>query len=275
MIEPVPIGVDAAPQIAAFTRVACPYDPLSTASVRRSIFDDPDPQLALAVYDGGLDAVGVAVVRGSRGFVKFLAVHPRMQTAGIGTRLLEHLESFCRDNRAETIEVGSSAPYYVVPGVDVRSTEAVCFFHERGYRRNGDAVNQSVRLANVHEPALPCRAATDEDHERILPWVSEHFPNWLDELSRGVRQGTCVVHADLGFACYDVNRDAWFGPMATRPDLRGARGIGTATLLSALQNMRSRGYEYADIAWSGPLLFYLKAVGARVSRVFWCYTKTL
>jgi GNAT superfamily N-acetyltransferase len=198
-----------------------------------------------------------------------------MQVAGIGTRLLERIESFCRDNGATTIEVGASAPYYVVPGVDVRSTEAVCFFQERGYRRNGDAVNQSVRLANVPEPALPCRTAAAEDHARIVPWVTEHFPNWLDELARGVHQGTCVVHEDLGFACYDVNRDAWFGPMATRPDLRGMQGIGTATLLSALQHMRSRGYEYAEIAWSGPLLFYMKAVGARVSRVFWCYTKTL
>lgn len=274
MTSSIAIGPDAAAQIAAFSRVALPYDMLSTASVLRSVFEDPDPQTVLATYDAGLEAVGAGVVRGTRGFVKLLAVHPRVQLRGVGSHLLERIESFCRSNGATSMEVGSSAPRYVVPGIDVRATEALCFFASRGYERCGDAVNQRVRLADLPEPALPCRVATAEDHDRILPWVRETFPHWIDELERAMAMGTCVVHRDLGFACYDVNRDAWFGPMATRPG-SGTRGVGTATLLAALHGMRARGYEHADIAWSGPLLFYLKAVGARVSRVFWWYRKDL
>src|SRR5687768_9704593 len=57
MLQPVAVTVEAAPQIAAFTRVACPYDLLTTGSVERSIFAEPDPQVVLAVYDGGLDTV--------------------------------------------------------------------------------------------------------------------------------------------------------------------------------------------------------------------------
>ncbi len=275
MIEPVPVTSEVAPQVAAFTRVACPYDLLSTASVERGLFHEPDdPSITLASYDGGLEAIGSAVVRGDHGWVKFLAVHPRSHRRGVGSSLLRQIELFCRNNGAKTVEVGGSAPYYVVPGVDVRATEAICFFQQRGYRRAGDAVNQSVRLQYLPEPILACHDASTADYSRILPWLTEYYPNWIAEVSRAIDLGTCVVHNDLGFACYDVNREGWFGPMATRPDIE-TKGVGTATLLAALHRMRARGYETADIAWSGPLLFYLKTVNARINRVFWWFKKDL
>jgi GNAT superfamily N-acetyltransferase len=275
MVEPVVVGVEAASQIAAFTRVACAFDLLSTSSVERSIFHEPDdPSTTLAYFDIGLEAVGSAVVRAEQGYVKFLAVHPRARLQGVGTAVLERLESFCREHGATSMQLGSSAPFYVVPGVDVRYTEAICFFHARGYRRIGDAVNQGVRLVQLPDPELPCHVADAHDLERIMPWLAESYPNWIAEVSRSVELGTCIVHDDLGFACYDVLRDGWFGPMATRPDLRGKRGVGTATLLAVLHRMRAIGYDHVEIAWSGPLLFYMKAVGARISRVFWTYSKT-
>lgn len=273
MVEPVIVGIEAASQIAAFTRVACPYDLLSTVSVERSIFDDPDPSVVLAHFDPGLEAIGSAVVRGHHGFVKFLAVHPRSRLRGLGSQLLEHLEGFCREHGATSVTLGPSAPFYVVPGIDVRYTEALTFAHARGYARTTDAVNQGVRLVDLPDPQLPCHVADDSDLERVMPWLSESYPNWIAEVSRAVQLGTCIVHDDLGFACYDVNRAGWFGPMATRPDLRGRSGVGTATLLAVLHKMRSHGYEHCEIAWSGAVLFYLKVVGARISRVFWTYTK--
>lgn len=274
-MEPVVVDVEAAPQIAAFTRVACAYDLLSTASVERSIFDDPDPSVTLACFDPGLEAVGSAVARADRGYVKFLAVHPRSRLRGVGSQLLGRLEKFCRDNGASSISLGPSAPFYVVPGIDVRYTEALTFAHARGYERTGDSVNQGVRLVDLADPQLPCHVADGSDLEAIMPWLREHYPNWIAEVARAVTLGTCIVHDDLGFACYDVNRAGWFGPMATRPDLRGAQGVGTATLLAVLHKMRAAGYEHCEIAWSGAVGFYLKVVGARISRVFWTYEKSL
>ncbi len=263
-----------APQIAAFTRVACPFDMLTTTSVRRSIFADPDPQLAVALYDGGLDAAAVGVVRGARGWVKFLAVHPMVRRRGVGTRLLEEIESFCSASGAKVIEVGTSAPYYVVPGVDVRSMEAAVLLNKAGYQRTDEAINLTVPLRELPEPPLAVRRADESDIAGLMLWVTEHFPHWINELQRGVALGNCVVHADLGFACWDVNREGWFGPIATAPG-SGTKGVGTATLLGALHAMRARGYERADIAWATALDFYAKSVGARVGRVFWMYRKVL
>ncbi len=274
MKAPVTLTIDDAAQIAAFTRVACPYDLLTTASVERSIFGDPDAQQVIAVHDTGLEAFGAAVVRSDLGWIKFLAVHPRVQRQGIGSMLLEHLETFCREQGASSIHVGTCAPIYVVPGVDVRATEAVCFFEDRGYRQSGEAVNLGVSLRDLADPPLLCHTATDKDLDAIRPWVTETYPNWIPELERGVAFKSCVVHEDLGFACFDVNREGWFGPIATRPDLQKARGVGTATLLAALHEMRARGHERAEIAWATALPFYVKSVGARVSRVFWGFQKT-
>lgn len=263
-----------APQVAAFTRVACPYDLLTTGSIRRSIFADPDPQLVVAAYDGGLDAVAAGVVRGNRGWVKFLAVHPATRRRGLGSALLTEVESFCREKGAETIEIGTSAPYYVIPGVDVRSMEAIMLLNAAGYERCGDAYNLTVPLRELPEPGLPVRRAEEHDLTAIRAWVDDAFPHWIDELERGVRLGWCFVHDDLGFACYDVNRDAWFGPTATKPG-HGGRGIGSATLLTSLHAMRAHGYERADIAWAAAHEFYAKAIGARIGRVFWWFRKKL
>lgn len=274
MTEPVALTEEQAPEIAAFTRIACEFDFLSTGSVRRSLFADPDPHTVLGLYNGGLEGVAAGVVRNRRGWVKLLAVHPRRRRSGVGTLLREGIEAFCREQGARSIEVGSSAPYYVVPGVDVRVTEAVCMFQSAGYERTGDAVNLSVRLHGLPDPELGVQPAGGNELERIRPWVEQTHPGWLNELERAVAQGTCLVSGDAGFACYDVNRDGWFGPIATRNADRGT-GIGEALLLTALHRMHKRGYERADIAWAAALPFYMKTVGARISRVFWHYAKAL
>lgn len=274
MAEPVALGPKDAPALAAFSRVALPFDLLSTTSLRRSVFSDPDPQTVLGVVNGGLEGMAVGVVRGTHGWVKLLAVHPAARRRGIGAALLARIEDFCRDAGALAIDVGTSAPYYLVPGVDARCTEAVLLFEDAGYTRSGEAVNLTASLRDLDDPPLPVRAATPRDLEALGPWVDEHFPHWRNEVQRAVALGTCIVHRDLGFACYDVNREGWFGPIATRPDA-GVAGVGTATLLGALHALRDRGHERVEIAWATALPFYAKTVGARVGRVFWWYRKTL
>lgn len=273
-LEPAELGPEYASEIAAFTRVAAEYDLLTTTSVRRSIFAETDPQLVVGVWEAGLEAVGVAVVRGEVGYVKFIAVHPRIRRRGVGGMLLDRLETFCASRGATSVHIGRSAPWYVVPGVDVRSSEMICMLEARGYQRRGEAVNQSVPLRDLPDPPLPVRPASDDDHERIRVWLADEYPNWLAEVAAAHRYGTLVVHEDKGFAAYDVNREGWFGPMASQGG-PGGKGVGSSTLLGALHAMRRNGYERADIAWVGPVVFYAKVVGARINRVFWSYHKAV
>lgn len=275
MIALAELGPEQAAELSLFSRLACEYDPLSATSIRRAIFDDPDPQVVGGVYGTELDAVGVGVVRGGdRGCVKLLAVHPRMRGRMLGRRLLETLEAWLREHGAASVEVGAAPPWYVAPGVDPRYTAGVLLLEEAGYERIGEAVNLGVPLRTLPEPSLEVRPAVPDDVVWIEPWLREIQPVWVEEVERAAGRGTCVVLEPDGFCCWDVTRDGWVGPLATRPDARG-RGVGASTLLGALRAMREGGRDRAEIAWAGPLKFYARACGATVSRVFWRYRKTL
>jgi hypothetical protein len=45
-------------------------------------------------------------------------------------------------------------------------------------------------------------------------------------------------------------------------------GVGTALLGALCADLAAEGIAEAEIAWVGPVRFYAKAAGARVSRVF-------
>src|SRR5947208_2666944 len=107
MIELQQAGSDEAALIAEFTRTASPLDVLSARTVRRTFFGDPDPSITLRL---GHAALGAAVVRGNRGYIKFLAVQPESRRDGLGSALLAALEQFCREHGAITVEAGGSAP---------------------------------------------------------------------------------------------------------------------------------------------------------------------
>ena len=143
-------------------------------------------------------------------------------------------------------------------------------------------MNQGVRLTDLPDPELPCHVADDSDLERIMPWLSESYPNWIAEVTRSVSSGrassTTTWASPATTSTGPGGSARWrHVPTCAAEDrgLRETRGVGTATLLAALRNMRALGYEHCEIAWSGAVLFYLKVVGARISRVFWTYTKEL
>jgi GNAT superfamily N-acetyltransferase len=113
----------------------------------------------------------------------------------------------------------------------------------------------------------------------VAAWAARHWPHWEPELRRGAQQGGCLVawnddDAPVGFACHSVNRAGWFGPTGTDPAWQ-RRGIGSALLGAACEDLMSAGHVSAEIAWIGPLAFYARTAGAKVSRVFQTATRRL
>ena len=62
--------------------------------------------------------------------------------------------------------------------------------------------------------------------------------------------------------------------MATHPDRRHRR-VGAALLSELCRDLRTAGFNDAEIAWVGPVGFYAKTAGAAVSRVFRILVKRL
>ena len=125
------------------------------------------------------------------------------------------------------------------------------------------------------------RVTTAEMPEVLSSMQSYGWPeNWQKEVRAASAVEPAAVFIDvrdghvLGFAAYDANRPAYFGPMGTSLSARGS-GIGGALFMRCLADMQSRGYEVCHISAVGPLYFYWKTAGATVSRCFWEMSKEL
>jgi len=260
-----------------------------------------DPELRLVATDGAtVLGVGIASVRpidtDPVGHLDLLAVSPEHTRDGIGRRLLAALEERLRARGAREIRVGGNAPCYAWPGVDVRYTGMTQLLESAGYVRlegdRGEAVNMSVRLGGdpawLDTAADEARLAASGIEVRRLqpadPAFAEFMTGWGPrlawEVERSAERPTSACHVALragqfvAFACHHSNRAGWFGPMGTDASMRRS-GIGSVLLRRCLADMAAEGRTRADIAWVGPIGFYARGVGARISRVFWLFGKDL
>jgi len=78
----------------------------------------------------------------------------------------------------------------------------------------------------------------------------------------------------VGFSASETTGTSRFGPTGTHPDYR-RRGIGRVLLKMCLRGIRDRGDDLATIGSAGPIDFYARAVGARISKGFWVFEKPL
>lgn len=114
---------------------------------------------------------------------------------------------------------------------------------------------------------LQCRRAETYERVRILGFVKERWPEWLDEAAAAfshVPPTMYIAHADaelIGFAAYHASRPNLLGPMGVDPDAQ-KHGIGRVLLTQALSAMAAEGYVYAVISGDGPAEFFARTVGA-------------
>jgi GNAT superfamily N-acetyltransferase len=198
-----------------------------------------------------------------------VAVHPDRRREGRGRALVEACAAKARDAGAADMHLGNAIPRYVWPGVDYRFTAALSLFETIGFEPYGAECNMAIATGFRAGPQ-PEIVIERETGEGVIALAAGRFPQWVDEVQRGVAAGTCFAAraaADtVGFACHSVNRRGWIGPMATEPDRQHA-GVGRALLGALCEDLAAQGLDEAEIAWVGPIGFYAKA-GARVSRVF-------
>jgi hypothetical protein len=102
----------------------------------------------------------------------------------------------------------------------------------------------------------------------VVEWVKTKFNKaWSSETDMAFsnRPVSCFIALKgqklVGFACYDATALGYFGPTGVEAAFRN-KGVGTALLFAALQDMKLKGYGYAIIGGVGPSEYYKKAVGA-------------
>lgn len=203
-----------------------------------------------------------------RGYISLIAVDRNFQRQGIGTKLWEHVQSFFKARGAKAAIVGTFAPNYFVPGVDLAAyAGAVEFFKAMGFTIPVTVISMESPLVNLKTPdwikereaKLTAEGVVFDSFkpEYILPLL-EHlrkcFPgDWqrylresmvrktMGEFDRGeiyvaMQNGKCI-----GFCQHEHER---FGPFGVDEAERG-RGIGAVLLLKCLHGMKAKGIHMA------------------------------
>jgi mycothiol synthase len=268
-----------APDLAALVARALPDESLSEEELEFCCWDDPGVVFGTADGNGAVSASVQQHGERAVGFVKLIAVTPEVRRQGIGRALLDAAHTWAFDNGANEIRVGAAAPFYLWPGCDVAHLEALCLFESFGYWVVGGEVNMSCPTSfRAGAPAgVTIHRAVDAGIvERGVALVRREWPGWEAEMRRAIEHGCCHIAIGdddvgdapaRGFACHSVNRAGWIGPMGTDPT-RQHHGLGSALLARLCRDLDAAHFEEAEIAWVGPVSFYAKAAGARVSRSF-------
>jgi mycothiol synthase len=257
-------------ELAVLCAAALPHDQLTADDLRTCCFEgggevigDGDAAAAFVIKDFG-DGLKVA-------WLLLIAVAPRGQRRGRGRVLVDAVVERCRAVGATELHTGNCAPRYVWPGVDLSSTAALAFFQQLGFDAYDHGLNMLLPTTFRATPP-PGITVERETGASAAELARREFPNWVDEVARGVERGTTFAARDtrgdtVAFAAHSVNRATWIGPMATDQAKRQA-GTGRALLGALARDIaRTYGVEGAEIAWVAPVPFYAKA-GATAHRAF-------
>jgi GNAT superfamily N-acetyltransferase len=275
------------------------YDIINSDIIREKIYKDPGMRgdlLLIAELAGrkvGFSMGVVREIRGKRvGYVKLMATDPDNRRRGIGSFLYKELEARLITHKLTKIRWYDATLNYLSPGLDPRYTEAACFTESMGFVRSGEALNMDVDLTrktwetsdDIHrlkKQGIEIRRADKNDYSVLINLLELEWPLWKFEVGLALENDPPSVFIAIrngvqAFAAYDGNNigTGWFGPMGTHPGLRGL-GIGKVLLYMCLEDLKRKGFHKAIIPWVGPVSFYSKTSGARISRIFWRYEKTV
>jgi len=238
---------------------------------------DPSGVL-VAEMDGEIVGFIVAYIRShpmedmpddsERCWITLFGVHPDYQNRGIGTKLFNQVESWFRENGKKIIIVGTYAPNWWTPGVDVTAyPNTITWLEKRVYVKVIHLLSMDLDLVRYRRPEwiqdkeniLTAGDVSFQDSRpELIPalfdFLKREFPgDWQryvrETLSKISEHSAvyCQVQVAvenrevIGFTHHNGER---FGPFGTSVSQRG-RGVGAVLLCRTLEIMRNTGLHNA------------------------------
>lgn len=227
-------------------------------------------------------------------YVRLLVVDRAHRMKGFGSALLTEFESRARAAGASAVSIMDCPSNYLMPGLDFRYTEGYCFLlrHKYEYFRENhnllcplDATawpELDEQVAGLAADGIDVRRAALADRDSINAFLDEHWASWKYEVGGALENDPPSLFIaqqegkTIAFSGYQGNNKSlsWFGPMGTKPGLRG-KGLGAILLRLCLRELARQGWPTAIIPWVGPTRFYARFCQARLDRCFWVFRKQL
>lgn len=270
--------------------------------MREKIYKDPnyDPSLTLCVLEGDkLRAFAMGVLRDVRGekigYIKLLLVDRKVKNQGSAELLMDELARLLIERGAERLRIFDAPLNYFLPGINAFDTAFICLAEKKGFTKFGETVNMTVDLSekdrfstaneenNLEQKGVIIkRLESMRELESLMQFIDNDFDLWRHEVTMSASLSPKAVHIALkdskviAFSAYEGNNKGtgWFGPMGTSDECRGL-GIGGILLKRCLADLADKGYEKGIIPWVGPIGFYAKQVGAKISSIYWRYEKVV
>ncbi len=288
------------PELTSLAKRILILDELSEDIIYEKSFGDPFYQSDLnwvAREDNKMVGFLIGAFRnyekGKLGYIKLMGVLPQWRRKSVGKLLLERIEDVLRKQDVTEIKVMDVPLNYFMPGLDPRYTEGVVFLQQNGFEKVGENINMDVDLTSIDletsedekrlsKEGIYIRRAEHTDYTQIIKFIESEWKLWAHEVSQAFDNKPISLHIAqsqdqiVAFSAYNGNNRGlpWFGPMGTDKSMRGKK-IGEILLKRCLADQKTDGFSHSIIPWVGPAGFYLKAVNAHISRIFWTYKKSL
>ncbi len=264
----------------------------SLAHATLDAFDSHASLCLVAHEHDELVGFGFGARRDELGILRLFGVKTEYRRKGIASALLDELEKRLADEGATRLAVDGIAPGWLFPGVELTRTPAITLLMQRGYKTERVArvdmlvdltqsANTIVSLDALKERKFEIRRALPQDRKALKEFVGAHFgKDWVQESGSAFDREVIPLFlaikdsAIVSFAVYDVTGPRRFGPTGTHPDMRG-QGLGSTLMRMCMQDMATRGDTACEIVWVGPVAYYARALGAKLHRAYWTFTKEL
>lgn len=234
----------------------------------------------VAVDAGRIVGVVALASAGSAASLQLLLVEPELRGRGIGAELHDvALEALSRRGATQLSLAGTPGKYFW-PGLPAELSAARTFFETRGWEF-GDTCRDLVRSLHDYEtPAevastsagIDCRRAGLGGRAALLEFEQLHFPHWQPYYASSAGLVSAIVAVDeqerLVGALLASDRgqpQLWhrllgddygaIGAIGVADSVRG-RGVGTALVAHACEQLRERGVGNCHIGWTELRSFY-------------------
>jgi ribosomal protein S18 acetylase RimI-like enzyme len=231
--------------------------------------------------------------------LKFFVVDKKWRQKGLGRKMYHNLMAKVKNHKKKSfwmkLEVLSSQPDYIFPGLSPKLTPALLFLKSLGFKKYEERINLKVDLNSLETYVLPKKLntveisrATLEDKEELIslkfmPWKYRMI-FWADEIKSSFqnRPITTFVAKEkeenkiIGWATHSVSFPGSFGPTGVSKKYR-KKGIGKLLLKWCVWDLKQSKVNPMIIRWidKKTLSFYSKSIGAKVSEIYWALKRRI